>query len=286
MRFVIVTGMSGAGKSQALKIFEDFGYYCVDNLPMELLISFARLAGSGKAGMEKVALVTDVRNGDSFLLLEHILESEEFLHIPYEILYLDASDECLIKRFKETRRSHPLEAQQGSLEAGIKRERALLGFIRSQAAYVIDTSFLLTRDLRKELHSIFIQEQEYKNLNITILSFGFKYGIPTEADLVFDVRFLPNPFYVPELMGKSGLEKDVADYVLSSEQANRFMEKLLDLIDFLLPNYEEEGKTSLTICIGCTGGRHRSVAVTESLAKYLADKGHETECIHRDIDKV
>ncbi len=283
MRFVIVTGMSGAGKSQALKIFEDFGYYCVDNLPMELLISFARLAGSGKAGMEKVALVTDVRNGDSFLLLEHILESEEFLHIPYEILFLDASDECLIKRFKETRRSHPLEAQQGSLEAGIKRERALLGFIRSQAAYVIDTSFLLTRDLRKELHSIFIQEQEYKNLNITILSFGFKYGIPTEADLVFDVRFLPNPFYVENLKPLSGNDEPVSTYVMSFEVTRIFLEKLLDLINFLIPNYILEGKNQLVIAIGCTGGRHRSVTIANALYEALSGKGYGLKVEHKEL---
>lgn len=283
MRFVIVTGMSGAGKSQALKILEDFGYYCVDNLPMELLVSFAKLAGSGKAGMEKVALVVDVRNGVSFALLEHILESEEFLNVPYEILYLDASDECLIKRFKETRRSHPLEVQQGSLEAGIREERKLLAFLRRQAAYVIDTSFLLTRDLRKELNSIFIQEQEFKNLNITILSFGFKYGIPTEADLVFDVRFLPNPFYIEDLKPLSGNDAPVSDYVMSFDVTKVFLAKLMDLIDFLIPNYILEGKNQLVIAVGCTGGRHRSVTIANALYTSLSGKGYGLKVEHKEL---
>lgn len=283
MRFVIVTGMSGAGKSQALKIFEDFGYYCVDNLPMELLVSFARLAGSGKSGMEKVALVADVRNGDSFVLLEHILESEDFLHVPYEILYLDASDECLIKRFKETRRSHPLETQQGNLEAGIREERRLLAFLRRQAAYVLDTSFLLTRDLRKELNSIFIQEQEFKNLNITILSFGFKYGIPTEADLVFDVRFLPNPFYIENLKPLTGNDAPVSEYVMSFEVTKAFLVKLIDLIGFLIPNYILEGKNQLVIAIGCTGGRHRSVTIANALYAALSGKGYGLKVEHKEL---
>lgn len=283
MRFVIVTGMSGAGKSQALKIFEDFGYYCVDNLPMELLVSFARLAGNGKAGMEKVALVADVRNGDSFALLEHILESEDFLNVPYEILYLDASDECLIKRFKETRRTHPLEMQQGSLEAGIRAERELLSFLRRQAAYVIDTSFLLTRDLRRELNSIFIQEQEFKNLNITILSFGFKYGIPTEADLVFDVRFLPNPFYIENLRPLSGNDAPVSDYVMSFDVTKAFLAKLLDMIGFLIPNYILEGRNQLVIAIGCTGGRHRSVTIANALYAALSGKGYGLKVEHKEL---
>lgn len=283
MRFVIVTGMSGAGKSQALKIFEDFGYYCVDNLPLELLISFARLAGSGKAAMEKVALGIDVRNGDSFTLLEHVLESEEFLKVPYEILYLDASDECLIKRFKETRRSHPLEAQQGSLEAGIREERKLLTFLRRQAAYVIDTSFLLTRDLRKELSGIFIQNQEFKNLNITILSFGFKYGIPTNADLVFDVRFLPNPFYIENLKPLTGNDAPVSDYVMSFEVTKAFLSKLTDLIDFLIPNYILEGKNQLVIAIGCTGGRHRSVTIANALYTAFSGKGYGLKVEHKEL---
>ncbi len=283
MSFVIVTGMSGAGKSQALKIFEDFGYYCVDNLPMELLISFAKLAGSKKAGMDKVALVADVRNGDSFPMLEHILKSEEFCTIPYEILYLDASDDCLIKRFKETRRAHPLEAQQGSLEAGIKSERKLLEFIRSHAAYVIDTSFFLTRDLRKELHGIFVKDQEYKNLNITLLSFGFKYGIPTEADLVFDVRFLPNPFYIENLRHLSGNDEPVSSYVMSFEVTQVFLQKLIDLIRFLIPNYILEGKNQLVIAIGCTGGRHRSVTIANALYEELCGNGYGLKVEHKEL---
>jgi UPF0042 nucleotide-binding protein len=283
MRFVIVTGMSGAGKSQALKIFEDFGYYCVDNLPLELLVSFAKLLGSGKAGMEQVALGIDVRNGESFARLLHVLESEDFQHVPYEILYLDASDECLIKRFKETRRSHPLEAQQGSLEAGIREERRLLACLRGQAAYVIDTSFLLTRDLRRELNSIFIQDQEFKNLNITILSFGFKYGIPIDADLVFDVRFLPNPFYIEDLKPLSGNDAAVSDYVLSFDVTKTFLAKLTDMIEFLIPNYILEGKNQLVIAIGCTGGRHRSVTIANALYNALSGKGYGLKVEHKEL---
>ncbi len=283
MRFVIVTGMSGAGKSQALKIFEDFGYYCVDNLPMELLVSFARLMKSGRAGMENVALGVDVRNGESFKLLELILESEDFSSLPYEILYLDAGDECLIKRFKETRRTHPLEESNGGLEAGIKYERKLLEFLRKQATYVIDTSHLLTRDLRKELSSIFIHEKDFKNLNITIMSFGFKYGIPTEADLVFDVRFLPNPFYIEDLKPLTGNDDPVKDYVMSFDVTKQFLEKLTDLLNFLIPNYILEGKNQLVIAVGCTGGRHRSVTIANELYKSLSGKGYGLKVEHKEI---
>lgn len=283
MRFVIVTGMSGAGKSQALKIFEDFGFYCVDNLPMELLVSFARLAASGRSGMEKVALGVDVRNGGSFELLEKILESEDFRKIPYEILYLDASDECLMKRFKETRRSHPLEEACGGLESGIDEERARLKFLRKQATYVVDTSFFLTRDLRKELGNIFIHEKDFKNLNITIMSFGFKYGIPTEADLVFDVRFLPNPFYIEDLKPLTGNDAPVKDYVMSFDVTRKFLDKIDDLLDFLIPNYILEGKNQLVIAIGCTGGRHRSVTIANDLYSRLNGKGYGLKVEHKEL---
>ncbi len=275
--------MSGAGKSQALKIFEDFGYYCVDNLPIELLVSFARLIKSGRAGKENVALGVDVRNGESFKLLELILESEDFSSLPYEILYLDAGDECLIKRFKETRRTHPLEKANGGLEAGISAERELLEFLRKQATYVVDTSFFLIRDLRKELNSIFIQEKDFKNLNITIMSFGFKYGIPTEADLVFDVRFLPNPFYIEDLKPLTGNDEPVKDYVMSFDVTKQFLEKLTDLLDFLIPNYILEGKNQLVIAIGCTGGRHRSVTIANELYKSLSGKGYGLKVEHKEI---
>ncbi len=283
MRFVIVTGMSGAGKSQALKIFEDFGYYCVDNLPMELLVSFARLMKNGRAGKENVALGVDVRSGESFKLLERILESEDFQSVAYEILYLDASDECLIKRFKETRRTHPLETANGSLENGIDAERKLLTFLRKQATYVVDTSFFLTRDLRKELSNIFIHEKDFKNLNITIMSFGFKYGIPTEADLVFDVRFLPNPFYIEDLKPLTGNDAPVKDYVMGFDVTKLFLDKLDDLLDFLIPNYILEGKNQLVIAIGCTGGRHRSVTIANELYKSLSGKGYGLKVEHKEI---
>ena len=283
MRFVIVTGMSGAGKSQALKVFEDFGYYCVDNLPMELLISFAGLMKSGRAGKENVALGVDVRSGESFKMLECILESEDFQRVSYEILYLDASDECLIKRFKETRRTHPLDVSSGGLEAGIRTERELLSFLRKQATYVIDTSHLLTRDLRKELSSIFIHEKDFKNLNITIMSFGFKYGIPTEADLVLDVRFLPNPFYIEDLKPLTGNDDPVKDYVMSFDVTKQFLDKLSDMMNFLIPNYILEGKNQLVIAIGCTGGRHRSVTIANELFKRLSGMGYGLKVEHKEI---
>lgn len=283
MRLIIVTGMSGAGKSQALKIFEDFGYYCVDNLPVELLISFAKLGASGKAGMDLVALGIDVRNGEAFKTLIKVLESPELMNVSCEILFLDASDECLIKRFKETRRSHPLEMGEGSLEAGIHEERERLKTLRKQATHVIDTSFLLTRDLRKELNAIYIKEQEYKNLNITILSFGFKYGIPTDADLVFDVRFLPNPFYIEDLKPLSGNDAPVYDYVMGFDVTKQFLDKLTDMIEFLIPNYILEGKNQLVIAIGCTGGRHRSVTIANALFKALSGKGYGLKVEHKEL---
>ena len=285
MRFVIVTGMSGAGKSSALKMLEDIGYFCVDNLPVELLDKFAQITLDKTVKIQNVALGIDIRSGEGIKELEQKLQEIKDMGISFEILFLNASNRILLKRYKETRRNHPL-SRDGRVEDGIAKEREEMKFLLKKATYVIDTSQLLIRELKEEIDRIYVDGEVNERFQIAVVSFGFKFGIPADVDLVFDVRFLPNPFYVPELMEKSGLEKDVADYVLSSEQANKFMDKFRDLIDFLLPNYEEEGKTSLTICIGCTGGRHRSVAVTESLAKYLADKGHETECIHRDIDKV
>ncbi len=285
MEILIISGLSGAGKSRVAAALEDLDFYCVDNMPVSLIPKFAELCTATRGRYDRVALVTDVRSRESFDELFEALDELMALGFEYKILYVDATVETIVKRYKETRRRHPLDGESGGLEQAVRKEIKILEPVRRRADYTIDTSGLTLGRLQRTLFRMFGAGGE-DGMRVSVMSFGFKYGIPIEADIVFDVRFLPNPFYVPELMGKSGLEKDVADYVLSSEQANRFMEKLLDLIDFLLPNYEEEGKTSLTICIGCTGGRHRSVAVTESLAKYLADKGHETECIHRDIDKV
>lgn len=283
MRFVIVTGMSGAGKSTALNILEDEGYFCADNIPLPLVEKFAELSGMQENGYSKVALGVDIRSGIDLKGMPNVLESLTSKGIDYEILYLDASDPVLLKRFKETRRSHPL-ARDGRLEDGIAREREALQFLKKQADFIIDTSKLLTRELKEAIEKIFVSCKEYRNIFVTILSFGFKYGIPADSDLVFDVRFLPNPFYVEELRSKTGQDKEVQEYVMKTETANRFLEKLEDMIEFLLPNYVAEGKNQLVVSIGCTGGQHRSVTLAEYLYKHLshyAEYGLKLE--HRDI---
>ncbi len=285
MRFVIVTGMSGAGKSTALKILEDEGYFCADNLPIPLVEKFADLAFTPEREYNKVALGVDIRSGREIVGLQSVLEGLTFKGLKYEILYLDARDEVLVKRYKETRRSHPL-ARSGRLEEGIRTERESLAFLKKQADYILDTSNLLTRELREAMAKIFVNLQEYKNIFITVLSFGFKYGIPGDSDLVFDVRFLPNPYYVPELKHKTGEDQEVQDYVMGFELSHRFLEKLEDMVAFLLPNYVSEGKNQLVISIGCTGGKHRSVTLAEKLFGYLsghAEYGVKLE--HRDIRK-
>ncbi len=285
MRFVMVTGMSGAGKSTALKILEDEGYFCADNLPIPLVEKFADLAFTPEREYNKVALGVDIRSGREIADLQSVLERLDAKGLKYEILYLDARDDVLLKRFKETRRSHPL-ARNGRIEEGIQRERDALAFLRKQADYILDTSTLLTRELREAMAKIFVNLQEYKNIFITVLSFGFKYGIPGDSDLVFDVRFLPNPYYVPELKHKTGEEREVQEYVMGSGLAQRFLEKLEDMVEFLLPNYVAEGKNQLVISIGCTGGKHRSVTIARKLFEHLS--GHTEYGVkleHRDIRK-
>lgn len=281
MRFVIVTGMSGAGKSTALKILEDLGYFCADNIPMPLVEKFAEL--SRTSDMDKVALGIDVRSGIESGKMQHVLERLVIKGIDYEILYLDSGDQVLLKRYKETRRSHPL-ARDGRIDEGIHREREELGFLKQHADYIIDTSKLLTRELRGEMEKIFVNSMEFKNIYITILSFGFKHGIPADSDLVFDVRFLPNPYYVDELKHKTGKDREVQEYVMKYDLAHQFLEKLEDMVEFLLPNYVSEGKNQLVISIGCTGGKHRSVTLAERLYEYLekhSEYGVKLE--HRDI---
>ena len=260
MKLVIVTGMSGAGKTIALKMLEDLGFYCVDNLPIPLLEPFAQLAVSNPVNQDRVALGIDVRSGEELPQLLHVLEDWKQNGMPYQILFLDASNETLIKRYKETRRSHPL-AGRGRVDTGIHQERERLGFLKQEADFIIDTSQLLTRELRQELEKLFIAGGDYSNLFITVLSFGFKYGIPADADLVFDVRFLPNPYYVEELRQHTGEEAMVQAYVRQGGTADRFMEKLCDMLEFLIPNYVLEGKNQLVVAVGCTGGKHRSVTV-------------------------
>ena len=286
MRFVIVTGMSGAGKITALKIFEDNGYYCVDNLPIDLIENFADLLFSQTSEKNKVAIGVDIRSGNNLDRINEVLENLRIKDQNYEILFLDCNNSTLIKRFKETRRSHPM-GDADSVENEINTERKKLAFLRKQADYIIDTSNLLVRDLRTEIEKIFVMNKEYRNLFVTIMSFGFIFGVPADCDLVFDVRFLPNPYYIPELKHKTGEDKEVQDFVLDSEVSKEFLEKLTDMVKFLIPNYIDEGKNQLVIGIGCTGGHHRSVTVAKELYKQLdsADAGYGIRIAHRDITR-
>lgn len=285
MRLVIVTGMSGAGKTIALKMLEDIGFYCVDNLPVPLMDQLAKLILRAPGLHEQVALGIDIRSGEELPLLANVLKEWRTRELPYEILFLDAGDDTLIKRYKETRRTHPL-AGKGRIDQGLIKERERLTFLKDGADYIIDTSQLLTKELRRELEKIFVENQDFKNLFITVLTFGFKYGIPSDADLVFDVRFLPNPYYVEELRSHTGEEKQVQDYVRQGGTAEVFLNKLYDLLDFLIPNYRLEGKNQLVIAVGCTGGKHRSVTIAEELYRHLSSNeelGVKLE--HRDIEK-
>lgn len=286
MRFVIVTGMSGAGKSTALKMLEDMGYFCVDNLPVPLIPKLAELLTVSGSEVQKAALGVDIRSGQSFGELERMLEELDAMSMKYEILYLESSDDVLVKRYKETRRFHPLSGSSGRIDEGIRRERERLGFLKKKADYLVDTSHMLTRELRQELNKIFVENKEFKNLYITVLSFGFKYGIPSDADLVFDVRFLPNPYYVDELRSMSGNDPEVRDYVMGNEKAGEFLDKLTDLLEFLIPNYIIEGKTQLVIGIGCTGGKHRSVTLANALFTRISQaESYGIRIEHRDIGK-
>ena len=283
MRFVIVTGMSGAGKSVALRNLEDFGYFCVDNLPVELISKFAEIAYDTKTEINNVAIGVDIRSGE-IDKLAGCLDELQSQGYPFEILFMDASDEVIIKRYKESRRAHPL-ARFGRVEAGIHEERQIIAFLREMASYIIDTSNLHTKECRAELEKIFVQNQEYSSFIITIVSFGFKYGIPRDADLVFDVRFLPNPYYIPELKTHTGKEKAVQDFVMNAQEAVEFMAKITDLLNFLIPNYRKEGKNQLVIAVGCTGGKHRSVTLAERIYRELSAGDNSVRIEHRDIDK-
>ena len=283
MRFVIVTGMSGGGKSTALRMLEDAGFYCVDNLPVLLIEKFVELIAMPNSEVTKVALGLDVRADQSFEDVEKILHKLRDNGYSFEILFMEAGDAELLKRYKETRRVHPL-SPDGRIEDGIRREREILKNMKSQADYVIDTSRLLTRELKEELDRIFVRNENYNSLMVTILSFGFKHGIPADADLVFDVRFLPNPFYIEELKYKTGNDREVQDYVMSFEEAHIFIDKLTDMVKFLIPNYVKEGKYQLVIGIGCTGGKHRSVTLANRLYEELKDQGDYGLIIaHRDV---
>ena len=286
MRLVIVTGISGAGKVTALKIFFFFLYYCVDNLPIDLIESFADILFGQTNEKNKVAIGVDIRSGKNLEKMSEVLKNMKAKEQNYEILFLDCNNNTLIKRFKETRRSHPM-GDRDSVENEINEERAKLEFLREQADYIIDTSNLLVKELRGEIEKIFVLNRDYRNLFVTIMSFGFKHGVPADCDLVFDVRFLPNPYYVPELKHKTGNQKEVQDYVLNSPVSHEFLNKLVDMIKFLIPNYIEEGKNQLVIGIGCTGGHHRSVTIANELYNQLnsSDASYGIRLSHRDIDR-
>lgn len=285
MRFVVVTGMSGGGKSTALKMLEDLGFYCVDNLPVPLIEKFVELIATPDSEITKVALGLDVRADQPFGDVQKTLEKLQRDGYSFEILFMNASDAVLVKRYKETRRIHPL-SPDGRIEDGVKHERKILNDIQKKADYVLDTSNLLTRELKEEMDRIFIKNEEYNSLMVTILSFGFKNGIPADADLVFDVRCLPNPFYIDELKHKTGNDKEVQDYVMSFPEAGDFMDKLIDMLDFLIPNYVKEGKYQLVVGIGCTGGQHRSVTLANELYACMKDHGnYGMKLYHRDVKK-
>jgi len=284
MRLVIVTGMSGAGKSSALKMLEDAGYFCVDNLPIQLIYKLVQLTFNGKEKIDKVALGVDIRSGQALEELDEVLERMKKDGYFYEILFLEAGTEVLVKRYKETRRTHPLSGS-GRVEQGIDRERKKLEFIKKKADVILDTSQLLVRELKAQIDKIFVYDEKYNNFFITILSFGFKYGIPMDSDLVFDVRFLPNPYYNPQLKLQTGNDQPVKDYVMGSDVAASFLKKLEDMITFLIPNYILEGKNQLVISIGCTGGKHRSVTLANELTQRLKHLEYGLKVEHRDIEK-
>ena len=286
MKFLIVSGMSGAGKSKAASILEDFGFYCVDNMPVALIPNFAEICMANQGKYEKVALVTDVRGGETFDKLFESLSKLEQMGCPYEILFVEASPETIVHRYKESRRKHPLSSGFMPIEEAVRNERQVLKSVRDRANYIIDTTALSTAKLRDQLRKLFASGEPAAQMSVNVVSFGYEYGIPIEADLVLDVRFLPNPFYIDELRHKCGLDQEVYDFVFQFQQTQDFMKYLERLIAFLLPLYNEEGKSVLVIAVGCTGGQHRSVAVTKALAEFIRRKGYQASESHRDMTRA
>jgi UPF0042 nucleotide-binding protein len=284
MEFLIISGLSGAGKSRVAAVLEDMDFYCVDNMPVDLMPKFTELCLSTRGRYERVALVTDVRSWEHYDDLFKALDQMQEMGCDHKILFIEASPEAIIKRYKETRRRHPLAPDGKNFEDAVKREMKMLEFVREKADYIIDTSHLTLGQLQRKLYKTFMNDYDEKNMKINVISFGFKYGILIDADLVFDVRFLPNPYYEPDLKEKNGLDQEIKDYIFKFDCSNEFMNHLSKLIEFLLPHYIEEGKHFLVIGIGCTGGHHRSVAVACALADFIASKGYQVECSHRDID--
>lgn len=285
MQYVIITGMSGSGKSSAVNVLEDIGYYCIDNMPPELIGKFAEICSQSQGKINKVAFVVDIRGGDLFLKLKDTIKQLKAAGVSLKILYLDCSDDVIVRRYKETRRKHPLdEVSCGNIRNAIETEREMLVPFKAQADYYVDTTNTSASEFKERMYSIF-NEDGGEIMKIDIRSFGFKYGTMRDGDLVFDVRCLPNPFYVPELKHKTGLDKEVYDYVMKFEEAQTLQKKLCSLIDYLIPLYEKEGKAQLVIAFGCTGGKHRSVTFARAMAQHLTDSGHKVRIQHRDIDK-
>lgn len=285
MQFVIVTGMSGSGKSSAVNVLEDIGYYCIDNMPPELIPKFANICTKSDGKITKVAFVVDIRGGDFFLKLTDTIKELRAEKLNLKILFLDSSDDTIVRRYKETRRKHPLdEISYGNIRRAVACEREMLSGIKEFADYYVDTSFTSIGQFKQRIYDIFLDEND-DFMSIDVVSFGFKYGNYTEADLVFDVRCLPNPFYIPELKNKTGMQKEVSDYVMQFEDAKTLLKKLTDLLDFLIPLYKKEGKSQLVIAFGCTGGKHRSVTFAEFVSKHLEDEKLKIRVSHRDIDK-
>lgn len=285
MEFLIITGLSGAGKSRAADVLEDLDYYCVDNMPVALMPRFAELCLATRGRYERVALVTDVRERDGFGELLSTLEELGAMDCQIRILYMDADVRTLVRRYKESRRPHPLAAAGVSVEQAVRREEELLAPIKERADFIVNSSNLTLGMLQNRLFSLFAAEGKKREIDVTVMSFGYKHGLPMDADLVFDARFLPNPYYVEDLRPMCGLDRPVAEFVFSYQQTRIFMEKMEDLVSFLLPLYIEEGKLGLTIAIGCTGGRHRSVAIAAALNDYLQAKGLSSVNVNRDLDK-
>ena len=285
MQFVIVSGLSGAGKCKTASFLEDLGFYCVDNMPADLIPQFAQLCLATKGRYERVALVTDVRGSLTFEGLFKSLDSLDQMHLQFTILFVEADTDVIIKRYKETRRKHPLTNDGSDLVAAVERERALLQPIRNRANAIINTSNLPTAKLRGEIIRLLGGDLKDQAMTVTVMSFGFKYGLPMEADLVFDVRFLPNPYYIPDLKYKTGMDSEVRDFVFSYQQTKDFVQKVEDLLAFLLPSYVDEGKTNLVIAVGCTGGKHRSVSVAREIGEFAAKRGYGITVSHRDLGR-
>ena len=283
-RILIITGMSGAGKTQVMRTLEDLNYFCVDNLPPALIPKFAELCMQTEGKVNRIAFVIDIRGGEFFEEMVGVLDEMKLNGMKYELLFLDASDEVLIRRYKETRRRHPL-ANEGSLSQGITKEREKVGNVRAKATHILDTTNTTTTDLRDKIIALYGSGDSFSKMNVIIQSFGFKHGIPLDCDMMFDVRFLPNPFYVPELKMLTGNDQEVITYIWNYQITREFTKKLEDMVLFLLPEYQKEGKSQFSIAIGCTGGNHRSVFIVNKLRDFLREHDYEAQVSHRDLDK-